>query len=92
TLPAGQSARPKKFPLFLAAFAVDTSLMVRLAGSHHQETISMVSHSSNLLVEPARPILTSSTSSQEREHLRRELLRRIIDRETKRQAMRGSPQ
>ena len=52
----------------------------------------MVSHSSNLLVEPARPILTSSTSSQEREHLRRELLRRIIDRETKRQAMRGSPQ
>ena len=52
----------------------------------------MVSHSSNLLVEPARPIPNSSTSNQEREHLRRELLRRIIDRETKRQATRGASQ
>ena len=52
----------------------------------------MVSHSSTLLVEPARPIPISSTSNQEREHLRRELLRRIIDRETKRQATRGASQ
>lgn len=52
----------------------------------------MVTHSSNLLIEPARPVPSPSSTSQEREHLRRELLRRIIDRETKRQAVRGSPQ
>lgn len=52
----------------------------------------MVSHSSTLLVEPGRPIPSPSSTTQEREHLRRELLRRIIDRETRRQAVRGTPQ
>lgn len=52
----------------------------------------MVTRSSSLLVDPARPIPSSSSLDQERLRLRRELLRRIIDRETRRQAMRGSPQ
>lgn len=52
----------------------------------------MVTHSSNLLVEPARQNTSTSGPNQEREQLRRELLRRIIDRETRRQALRGSPQ
>jgi hypothetical protein len=52
----------------------------------------MVTHSSTLLVEPARPIPSTAPANQEREQLRRELLRRIIDRETRRQALRGSPQ
>ena len=51
----------------------------------------MVIHSSNLLVDPARPIPITSHSDRERERLRRELLRRIIDRETKRRALRGIP-
>jgi hypothetical protein len=52
----------------------------------------MVTHSSNLLIEPARPIPSPSPIDQERERLRRELLRRIIDRENKRQSLRGAPQ
>jgi len=52
----------------------------------------MVIHSSTLLIEPGRTIPSPSSTDQERKRLRRELLRRIIDRETRRQAMRGSPQ
>jgi hypothetical protein len=66
--------------------------MVRSAGTLQQETSFMVTHSSSLLVEPARQIPSSSGPNQDREQLRRELLRRIIDRETRRQALRGSPQ
>lgn len=51
----------------------------------------MVSHSSSLLVMPARSSPIPSPSDRERERLRRELLRRIIDRETRRQAVRGGP-
>ena len=51
----------------------------------------MVTHSSSLLVDPARASHITSSSDRERERLRRELLRRIIDRETKRQALRGTP-
>jgi hypothetical protein len=52
----------------------------------------MVTRSSILLVDPARTISSPTSLDQERLRLRRELLRRIIDRETRRQAMRGSPQ
>lgn len=51
----------------------------------------MVSPSSSLLVESARSNPVPSPSDRERERLRRELLRRIIDRETRRQAVRGGP-
>jgi hypothetical protein len=51
----------------------------------------MVIHSNSLLVEPTRTSPITSPSDQERERLRRELLRRIIDRETKRRALRGGP-
>lgn len=51
----------------------------------------MVTPSSSLLVEPARASPIPSSPDLERERLRRELLRRIIDRETKRQALRGTP-
>jgi hypothetical protein len=50
---------------------------------------SMVTHSSNMLIESARQ--TPEHVNREREQLRRELLRRIIDRENRRQAMRGTP-
>ena len=49
----------------------------------------MITHSSTLRVDSARP--NTSDTNREREQLRRELLRRIIDRETRRQAMRGMP-
>jgi hypothetical protein len=49
----------------------------------------MVTHSSNLVIDPARR--TPENVDREREQLRRELLRRIIDRENRRQAMRGVP-
>ena len=51
----------------------------------------MVIQSSSLCVEPARSSPITSPPDQERERLRRELLRRIIDRETKRRALRGGP-
>jgi len=51
----------------------------------------MVIHSSSLFFEPARTSPITSHSERERERLRRELLRRIIDRETKRRALRGIP-
>lgn len=49
----------------------------------------MVTHSSNLLIETARQ--APERVNREREQLRRELLKRIIDRENRRQAMRGTP-
>ncbi|MCX7417828.1 MAG: hypothetical protein NTY25_15305 [Planctomycetia bacterium] len=49
----------------------------------------MITHSSTLRVDSSRP--NTSDTNREREQLRRELLRRIIDRETRRQAMRGMP-
>jgi len=52
---------------------------------------SMVSHSTSLFVETARTSPITSPPDRERERLRRELLRRIIDRETRRQAVRGGP-
>lgn len=51
----------------------------------------MVTHSNSLSVEPARTSPIPSPSDRERAQLRRELLRRIIDRETRRQALRGGP-
>ena len=51
----------------------------------------MVIHSSSLFVETARTSPITSPPDRERERLRRELLRRIIDRETKRRALRGIP-
>ena len=51
----------------------------------------MVVQSSSLFVEPARTHPITSSPDQERERLRRELLRRILDRETKRRALRGGP-
>jgi len=49
----------------------------------------MITYSSTLMVDSART--NTSDTNREREQLRRELLRRIIDRETRRQAMRGMP-
>lgn len=51
----------------------------------------MVTPSSTLFVEPARSSPIPRPPAQERERLRRELLRRIIDRETRRQALRAGP-
>ena len=43
-----------------------------------------------LIVAPPRPVpLSVQDARREREFLRRELLRRIVDRETKRQTARG---
>ena len=49
----------------------------------------VTSSSKTLLVDPARSV--AEAHDRERERLRRELLRRIIDRENRRQAMRGMP-
>jgi hypothetical protein len=50
----------------------------------------MIASSHGLIVAMPRPVLLSSHDvRRERELLRRELLRRIIDRETKRQTARG---
>lgn len=49
----------------------------------------MNNHSNNLLAEPVRA--TAVENERERRILRQELLRRIIDREIRRQAMRGGP-
>jgi hypothetical protein len=50
----------------------------------------MITHQKGLLGPPARPA-SSSTPEAEREQLRRELLQRILDREIRRQAVRGVP-
>jgi len=50
----------------------------------------MNTHAHGLLAAPPRPSSAPSIESlREREQLRRELLRRIVDRETRRQSARG---
>ena len=50
----------------------------------------MITYSHGLIVAPPRPVpLSVQDIRREREFLRRELLRRIVDRETKRQTARG---
>ncbi|MFM1903295.1 MAG: hypothetical protein RLZZ440_1195 [Planctomycetota bacterium] len=50
----------------------------------------MITYSHGLITLPQRAIpVASQENRHERERLRRELLRRIVDRETKRQTARG---
>jgi len=49
----------------------------------------MITHQNGLLAAPASQIIPTSEASRERERLRRELLKRIISQETRRQAARG---
>jgi hypothetical protein len=53
----------------------------------------MISHSNGLLASPPAPPVSSTAKDhdRERQQLRRELLRRILDREHRRRALRGSP-
>lgn len=50
----------------------------------------MITHHSGLLVPAPRPAAAVADAGQERERLRRELLRRIMDRETRRRALRAA--
>lgn len=52
----------------------------------------MITHQSGLLAPMAKSHQsTTADKERERERLRRELLQRILDRETRRQAVRGVP-
>lgn len=52
----------------------------------------MITHQSGLLAPMAKSHPTVTVDKErERERLRRELLQRILDRETRRQALRGIP-
>lgn len=52
----------------------------------------MITHQSGLLASVAKSAPTIvADKEREREQLRRELLQRILDRETRRQALRGVP-
>ncbi len=51
----------------------------------------MITHHSGLLVPVQRPATPSPEADQERERLRRELLRRIMDREARRRVLRAAP-
>jgi hypothetical protein len=51
----------------------------------------MITHQNGLLAPVARSVPSSPEADRERERLRQELLRRIIDRETRRQSSRGVP-
>ena len=51
----------------------------------------MISHQNGLLSPPANTGSTEQEALRERERLRRELLERIISRETRRQSTRGTP-
>jgi len=53
-------------------------------------SVGMITHQKGLLGPPSRPA-SSSSPEAERERLRRELLQRILDREMRRQAVRGVP-
>jgi hypothetical protein len=53
-------------------------------------SIAMISHQNGLLSSSASPIPAEAEALRERERLRRELLKRIINRETRRQATRGT--
>jgi len=48
----------------------------------------MITHQNGLLAPAPRPAATAIDVGQERERLRRELLRRIMDREARRRALR----
>jgi hypothetical protein len=50
----------------------------------------MISHQNGLLT-PANAVPSEPEALRERERLRRELLKRIVNRETRRQATRGTP-
>lgn len=50
----------------------------------------MISRPNGLLASQAGPMQAESPASRERERLRRELLKRIIFQETRRQAARGT--
>ena len=50
----------------------------------------MISHQNGLLSPPANAIPAEPEVLRERERLRRELLKRIINRETRRQSSRGT--
>lgn len=52
----------------------------------------MITHQSGLLAPMAKSHQSTTVDKErERERLRRELLQRILDRETRRQAVRGVP-
>jgi hypothetical protein len=53
--------------------------------------LPMISHQNGLLSSPANVVPTEQEALRERERLRRELLKRIINRETRRQSTRGTP-
>jgi len=62
-----------------------------LAGSRLTTGASvMITHHSGLLVPVPRPAAATADAGQERERLRRELLRRIMDREARRRALRAA--
>jgi len=50
----------------------------------------MISHQNGLLSPPANAVPAELEALRERERLRRELLKRIINRETRRQSTRGT--
>jgi len=50
----------------------------------------MISHQNGLLSSPANAVPTEQEALRERERLRRELLKRIINQETRRQSTRGT--
>ena len=50
----------------------------------------MISHQNGLLAPPANAGPTAPEALRERERLRRELLKRIINEETRRQSTRGT--
>ena len=52
--------------------------------------IGMINQQNGLLIQTSGSVTADSEAVRERERLRRELLRRIVIRETKRQAARGS--
>jgi hypothetical protein len=50
----------------------------------------MITHQRGLLAAPANVVPSTNEAHRERERLRRELLKRILHRETRRQATRGT--
>jgi hypothetical protein len=62
-----------------------------LAGGRIDDrSVAMLMHHYGLVVASPRPVSTQAQDAiRERERLRRELLRRIMERETRRQSFRG---
>jgi hypothetical protein len=50
----------------------------------------MISHQNGLLSTPSNAVSPEAEALRERERLRRELLKRIVNRETRRQSTRGT--